>query len=76
MVDRLRTQVLVVGSGAGGAVTAATLAEHGLAVTVLEEGPEIETSGMTTHSPEAMRLLYRNAGLTPILGTPPIAFVP
>ena len=75
MVDHLRTQVLVVGSGAGGGVTAATLAEQGLAVTILEEGPDVDTSGMTTHTPEAMRLLYRNAGLTPILGTPPIAFV-
>jgi choline dehydrogenase-like flavoprotein len=75
MADHLRTQVLVVGSGAGGAVTAATLAEQGFAVTVLEEGPDVDTSAMSTHTPEAMRLLYRNAGLTPILGTPPIAFV-
>jgi nucleoside-diphosphate-sugar epimerase/choline dehydrogenase-like flavoprotein len=75
MSERLRTQALVIGSGAGGAVTAATLAEAGFTVTVLEEGPDVDTSAMATHTPEAMISLYRNAGLTPILGDPAIAFV-
>ena len=34
----VRTQILVVGSGAGGAVTAATFAEAGYEVLLLEEG--------------------------------------
>ena len=70
-----RTQVLVIGSGAGGAATAATLAERGYEVVVLEEGPNIDTSAMATNSPEAIGRLYRNAGVTPILGRQTIAFV-
>ncbi len=72
---RISTQVLVIGSGAGGAIAAATLAEAGLSVVIAEEGSEIDTSAMETHTPEAMRLLYRNGGLSPILGRSNIAFV-
>ena len=71
----LRTQVLVIGSGAGGAVTAATLAEAGHEVLILEEGPEADTDRFAGHSPEAVATLYRGGGLTPMLGRPMIAFV-
>ncbi len=70
-----RTEVLVIGSGAGGAVTAATLAARGYEVLVLEEGPAVDTAAMTTNSPQAIAALYRNAGVTPIFGSPNIAFV-
>ena len=70
-----RTQVLVVGSGAGGAVTAAALAEAGFSVLIAEEGPPVDLQGRPTHSPEALRDLFRCGGLTPILGKPSIAFV-
>jgi nucleoside-diphosphate-sugar epimerase/choline dehydrogenase-like flavoprotein len=70
-----RTQILVIGSGAGGAVTAATLAEAGREVLILEEGPEVDAVRSASHSPEAIATLYRNGGLTPILGRPTIAFV-
>lgn len=71
----IRTQVLVLGSGAGGALTVATLAERGFDVSVLEEGPDLDTSQLATSSPEAIARLYRNRGLTPILGNQTIAFV-
>jgi len=48
----LRTQVLVIGSGAGGAVTAATLADAGKDVLVVEEGPDADTASLTGHSTE------------------------
>ena len=72
---RISTEVLVIGSGAGGAVTAATLAEAGREVLVVEEGPEVDAEQTATHTPRAMQTLYRNAGLLPILGKRPIAFV-
>ncbi|MBN2564021.1 MAG: GMC family oxidoreductase [Phycisphaerae bacterium] len=74
-MDGIKTQVLVIGSGAGGAVTAATLAEAGREVLILEEGLDVDTSQMATDTPEAMRLLYRHGGLSPILGNPTSAFV-
>ena len=38
----LDVDVAVIGSGAGGATTAAVLAEGGRRVTILEEGPRLE----------------------------------
>ena len=73
--ERLATQDLVIGSGAGGATVAASLARAGRTVLIAEEGPGVDTSHMATHSPEAMRLLYRQGGLSPILGSARIAFV-
>lgn len=70
-----RPQVVVIGSGAGGAVTAAQLAQHGYEVVVLEEGPAIDTSTIATNSPDALLRLYRNGGLTPFLGNQSIAYV-
>jgi len=71
----LEGEILVIGSGAGGAVTAATLAETGHDVLVLEEGPVVGREGARTNSPEAMQSLYRQAGMSPLLGPHPIAFV-
>ena len=73
--EKINTQVLVIGSGAGGAVTAATLAKAGFSVIVAEEGQRINTENISTHSTEAMKLLYRNRGMTPIFGNTTIAFV-
>jgi nucleoside-diphosphate-sugar epimerase len=71
----IRTQVVVVGSGAGGAVTAATLAARGFEVLLLEEGPNVDTAAVASNSPQAISLLYRNGGLTPIFGNQTIAYV-
>src|SRR5688572_28562994 len=74
MADR-KTQVLIIGSGAGGAVTAHTLAGAGFDVTVLEEGARHSAEDYGKNPLEGMRNLYRKRGMTPILGMVPIGYV-
>jgi choline dehydrogenase-like flavoprotein len=66
--------VLVIGSGAGGAATAATLAAAGRDVTVVEEGPWIDPDALEPFSLEEMAAKYRHRGLAAALGNPAIAF--
>ena len=64
--------VIIVGSGAGGAVAATTLAEAGLSVIVVEEGFHWKS---TEHSPDtsvAVGRLYQEGGLRTAQGTPPM----
>ena len=64
--------VVIVGSGAGGAVAAATLAEAGLDVLVLEAGEHYNRESYPSDHLEAIANLYRDAGLTIAEGRPPI----
>jgi choline dehydrogenase-like flavoprotein len=64
--------VVVVGSGAGGAVAAATLAEAGLDVIVLEAGESYDRESYPSDRLEAIASLYRDGGLTIAEGRPPI----
>jgi choline dehydrogenase-like flavoprotein len=59
-------------SGAGGAVAAATLAEAGLDVLVLEAGSHYNRDSYPTDHLEAIAGIYREAGLTIASGQPPI----
>jgi choline dehydrogenase-like flavoprotein len=70
----LETDVVIIGSGAGGAVTAATLARAGRAVTVLEEGPWVDPDAMEPFSLEEMVAKYRHGGSSAALGRPTIAY--
>jgi len=65
-------EVAIVGSGAGGAVAAATLAEAGLDVLVLEAGSHYNRENYPADRLEAITELYRDAGLTIAAGKPPI----
>ena len=68
----VRCQVAVVGSGAGGAVVAAELAERGIDVVIVEEG-RVHTVDELGHDPEkAFRETYRDGGATVALGRPAI----
>jgi choline dehydrogenase-like flavoprotein len=69
--------VVIVGSGAGGAVVASILAEAGYSVIVLEEGPYYTPEQYGAFRPtECMRRIWREAGLlaafglgqTPVIG--------
>lgn len=70
----LHTEVAIVGSGAGGAVTAARLAAAGRDVTVLEEGPRLDPDAVEPFSLEEMATKYRHRGLSASLGSPAIAY--
>ncbi len=57
--------VCVVGSGAGGAVVAARLAEAGKNVLLVEEGPWVSPKDHPVRDDRALSLLYRSSGLQP-----------
>ncbi len=64
--------VVIVGSGAGGAVAAATLAEAGLDVIVIEAGESFNRNSYPDEPLDAIARLYRDGGLTIAEGRPPI----
>ncbi|HEY2813140.1 MAG TPA: GMC family oxidoreductase [Acidimicrobiales bacterium] len=70
----LETEVLVIGSGAGGATTASRLSAAGRTVTVVEEGPWIAPDAVEPFSLEEMVLKYRHRGSCATLGAPPVAY--
>jgi choline dehydrogenase-like flavoprotein len=66
---RLDADVAVVGSGAGGAVVATTLAESGARVIVLEEGPHLPLESYRRMRPsEHLRGAWRDGGMTVAIG--------
>ena len=70
----ITTDVLVIGSGAGGATTASRLADAGHQVTIVEEGPSVDPDELEPFSLEEMVAKYRHRGGTGALGQPPVAY--
>jgi choline dehydrogenase-like flavoprotein len=69
----LTADAVIVGSGAGGAMAARTLARAGLDVVILEEGRRWTADEFrTTHPIERYAGLYRGAGATIALGRPSV----
>lgn len=69
---QLEADVIIVGSGAGGGVMAAELAEAGFDVIVLEEGGHYPTGKFTVRASEMVSKLYRSGGAMRTIGTPAV----
>ena len=68
-------EYLVVGSGPGGASTAALLAEAGKDVLIVEEGRKLHVDSSPDHSLQQMEEKWRSGGLTAALGNPKVTYV-
>lgn len=75
MTEVIGAEVLVIGSGPGGAVTACHLAEAGRGVVLVEEGVEDAEGPCPPFSREEMERRYRNGGLTVALGRAKVSYV-
>lgn len=73
--QNLRAEIVVVGSGPGGAITACLLAEAGRDVLLLEEGEHLPLTSCEPFSQAEMLQKYRNGGQTVALGKNKIAYV-
>ena len=70
---RSSADAVVVGSGAGGAMVARTLAHAGMSVVVVEEGRRHPVEEFRAGHPlERFSSLYRDGGTTAALGRPPV----
>ncbi|MHB8671623.1 MAG: GMC family oxidoreductase N-terminal domain-containing protein, partial [Acidimicrobiales bacterium] len=68
-----RCDAIVIGSGAGGAMVARTLARAGMETVVVEEGRRFGVAEFREGHPlERFAALYRDAGATAAFGRPPV----
>lgn len=72
---RMSADVIVIGSGAGGATVAATVAESGKSVLLLEEGPGYQPKEYSANFSGMTAEIMRNGGATVIMGRAPIAYL-
>ncbi|MCP4872403.1 MAG: GMC family oxidoreductase [Proteobacteria bacterium] len=70
--ELLEADVVIVGSGAGGAPLAKELAELGRSVIVLEEGGYRPATTFPPLAFDALSQLYRDSGVTVTVGVPPV----
>lgn len=67
--DRIACDILIIGTGAGGASVAATLAAAGREVLMLDEGPHIPASEAPAGLGASMLSMWRGGGLMSTLGS-------
>ena len=70
--QKIRCQVVIVGTGAGGGVLAAELAEQGVDVVMLEAGRFHASSEFGAEPIRQLAEMYTDGGATMTLGVPPI----
>ncbi len=73
--EEMSFEIVVVGSGPGGAITAALLAEAGREVLLIEEGEYLPLGSCTAFSKDVMVQKYRNGGQTVALGANKVSYV-
>jgi choline dehydrogenase-like flavoprotein len=73
--EQIETDLLVIGSGPGGAVTGVLAAKSGRGVLIVEEGDDVPLTATPHFSREEMLLKYRNAGVSVALGRHKVAWV-
>lgn len=69
-----RVEVAVIGSGPGGSVVAATLAQAGKNVLLIEEGANLAQESCRPFSFEEMKQKYRAGGIAAAVGSPNVAY--
>jgi choline dehydrogenase-like flavoprotein len=69
------SEIAVIGSGPGGAITACLLAEAGREVTLIESGPFLTLEECPQFTRDEMERKYRNGGVTAALGRTKVAYV-
>jgi choline dehydrogenase-like flavoprotein len=69
------SDIVVIGSGPGGAITACLLAEAGHEVTLIESGPFLTLEECPQFTRCEMERKYRNGGITAALGRTKVAYV-
>src|SRR3954451_7722837 len=72
VTEHLRADACVIGTGAGGAPVAKELAEGGMSVVMLEEGPGFTTDDFDARPRNMTARLYRDAGQITTVGNAPI----
>lgn len=72
--DTLACDVLIIGSGAGGASVAEALATAGRDVIVLEEGGYYPADKVPQSATDSFSQMWRSSGLTPALGRQSVAY--
>jgi choline dehydrogenase-like flavoprotein len=70
-----RYEIVVVGSGPGGAITACLLAEAGKNVLLIEEGDYLSLESCAPFTKDEMVQKYRNGGQTVAMGANKVAYV-
>ncbi|HEX5957462.1 MAG TPA: GMC family oxidoreductase [Hyphomicrobiaceae bacterium] len=71
----IESEIIVIGSGPGGAITACLLAEAGREVTLVESGPFVTLEECPQFTRDEMELKYRNGGITVAMGRTKVAYV-
>jgi choline dehydrogenase-like flavoprotein len=63
-MKKINTEVLIVGSGAGGSTVGAYLVEAGFDVTMIEEGPSLENNNIPSKLSDSFARIWRNGGVS------------